>query len=75
MRIQELLEAETAGATGTSSIASLGGSPHRVAGTPAVLKRWSGSPGKTGKSIKPPVPKTQTPKDNALDKKSGSIIA
>lgn len=74
MRIHELLEAATAGATSSGSIASLGGSPHRVAGTPAVLKRWSGSPGKTGKSIKPPVPKTQKPTDNALDQ-SGSIIA
>lgn len=74
MKISELLEAATAGATSSGSIASLGGSPGTLAGTPKALKRWSGSPGKTGQSIKPPVAKLQKPTDNALNAK-GSIIA
>lgn len=73
MKIRELLETATAGATSSGNIASLGGSPHVVAGTPSVIKRWSGSPGKMGKSIKHKAPKKQTPKDNALDKKGGIL--
>lgn len=74
MRIKEILEAATAGATSSGNIASLGQSPHIAAGKPKALKRWSGSPGKIGHSIKPPLPKKQKPGDNALDSK-GSIIA
>lgn len=67
MKINELLtEAGSDGATTSSMNAGLGGSPHVLAGTPAVLKRWSGSPGKTGKSIKHKAPKSQSAKDNPV---------
>ena len=66
MKIQDLFEFATAGATSSGSIASLGGSPHVLAGTPAALKRWSGSPGKMGKSIKHKAPKAQGAKDNPV---------
>lgn len=66
MRIQELFETATAGATSAGNIASTGNSPHIAAGKPAVLKRWSGSPGKMGKSITPTQTKSQTAKDNPV---------
>lgn len=76
MRIQEILEAATAGATSSGSIASLGQSPHVVLGRSRGKKSYTGSPS-TGSGTKAPAqpkPKKQTPKDNALDAK-GSIIA
>lgn len=61
---------ESSSATVTSgNIASLGNSPHVAAGTPAVLKRWSGEPGSsgtTGKSIKHKPMKSQSAKDNPV---------
>lgn len=74
MKIHELIEAASGGSTSAASVGSLGGSPNIVAGPPKALKRWSGSPGKMGHSIKPPTPKLQKPTDNALNAK-GSIIA
>ena len=66
MKIQDLFEFATAGATSAGSIASTGNSPHIAGGPPAVLKRWSGSPGKMGKSIKHKAPKSQSAKDNPV---------
>lgn len=66
MKIRELFETATAGATSAGNIASLGGSPHRVVGSPSVIKRWGGSPGKMGKSPKYKKPKLQTAKDNPI---------
>ena len=61
---------ESSSATVTSgNIASLGNSPHVAAGTPAVLKRWSGEPGSsgtTGKSVKHKPMKKQTASDNPI---------
>jgi hypothetical protein len=65
MRINELFESGPATTT-TANIASLDHSPHVVGGSPAVLKRWSGSPGKMGKSIKHKAPKSQSAKDNPV---------
>ncbi len=48
---EPMFEEASAGATSAGNIASTGNSPHIAAGTPAVLKRWSGEPGKMGKSI------------------------
>ena len=75
MRIQEILEDATAGATSSGSIASLGQSPHIVLGRSRGKKSYTGTPGKSGtKAPTQPKPKKQTPKDNALDAK-GSIVA
>ena len=65
MKISELFESDSSTTT-SSSISSLGQSPHVAVGTPAVLKRWSGSPGKMGKSIKHKAPKSQSAKDNPV---------
>lgn len=65
MKINELFESDSSTTT-SSSVSSLGQSPHVAAGSPAVLKRWSGSPGKTGKSIKHKAPKKQSAKDNPV---------
>ena len=66
MKIQELFETATMGTTNTSANAGLGASPHVAAGTPTVIKRWSGSPGKMGKSIKHKAPKSQNASDNPV---------
>jgi hypothetical protein len=63
---EKLDEAATEGTTSSGSVASLGQSPHVAAGAPAVIKRWSGSPGKTGKSIKHTPVKSQSAKDNPV---------
>ena len=60
------MEAGTDGGTTAGMNAGIGGSPGTLAGTPAVLKRWSGSPGKTGKSIKHKTPKMQSARDNPV---------
>ena len=70
MRLRELLgnlnEEATSGSTSAGNIADVV-NPHIAAGSSSALKKWSGSPGKMGKSIKPPMPKQQKPRDNALD--------
>jgi hypothetical protein len=65
MKITELFESDMSTTT-SSSIANTGNSPHVAAGSPAVLKRWSGSPGKMGKSVKHKAPKSQSAKDNPV---------
>lgn len=66
MKIQELFETATAGATSAGNIASTGNSPHIAVGSKATIKRWSGSPGKMGKSIKHKAPKSQSASDNPV---------
>ena len=63
---EKLDESATEGTTSAGNVASLGQSPHVAAGTPAVIKRWSGSPGKTGKSIKHTPVKSQNADDNPV---------
>ncbi len=63
---EPMFEEASAGATSAGNIASTGNSPHIAAGTPAVLKRWSGEPGKMGKSIKPPKSEPQDSDDNPV---------
>jgi hypothetical protein len=74
---EPLAETATAGSTSAGNIASTGNSPHIAAGSPAVLKRWSGSPGKIGKSIKPTQTKSQTADDNPVTnpKVGGNLIS
>jgi len=63
---EPMFEEASAGSTSSGNIASTGNSPHIAAGKPAVLKRWSGEPGKMGKSIKPPKAKSQDSSDNPV---------
>jgi hypothetical protein len=74
MRLRELLgEEATGGSTSAGNIATVV-SPNLAIGKNSAMKKWSGSPGKMGKSIKPP--KTVQAKDsngtakNALDMKT-----
>ncbi len=65
MKLRELLETATAGATSSGNISAVV-SPHLAIGTPN--KSYTGSPGKSGtKAPKPPKIKMQKPTDNALD--------
>ena len=66
MKIQELFETASAGATSAGNIASTGNSPHVAVGDVATIKRWSGSPGKMGKSPKHKTPKSQNANDNPV---------
>jgi hypothetical protein len=68
MTVPEPLSEDSA-TTSSGNIASLGQSPHIAGGTPAVLRRWSGTPGSsgtTGKSVKHKPMKKQSAKDNAI---------
>jgi hypothetical protein len=61
--------AEDSATTSSGNIASLGQSPHIAGGSPAVLRRWSGTPGSSGtsgKSIKHKKVKSQSAKDNPI---------
>jgi 5'(3')-deoxyribonucleotidase len=74
----DLKEFATAGSTNTGSgfggSGGSGGSVGHQMQRPAFIKRYSGSPGKSGtQSPKQPKPKMQKPTDNALDKK-GTIV-
>ncbi len=66
MKIRDLFETATAGATSAGNIASTGNSPHIAVGKPAVIKRWGGSPGKMGKSPNTPKAKPQNASDNPV---------
>lgn len=63
---EPLSETATAGGTSAGSIASTGNSPHIAVGDVATIKRWSGSPGKMGKSPKHKPVKSQSASDNAV---------
>lgn len=70
MRIKELLETATAGATSAGNIATVV-SPHLSPGKARGNKSYTGSPGKSGTKAPPqPKPKKQKPTDNALDMKT-----
>ena len=71
MKIRELLEDASAGATSSGSIATVA-SPHIAIGKARGNKSYTGSPGKSGTKA-PKVPKVKQPKNangtakNALD--------
>ena len=74
MKISELIESATAGATSAGSIGTVV-SPHLAIGKSRGNKSYTGSPGKSGtKAPKPPLPKKQKPTDNALNMKGTSIF-
>ena len=67
MKIREIFEDATAGATSSGSIATVV-SPHLSPGSARGKKSYTGSPGKSGSKAPPqPKPKQQKPTDNALD--------
>ena len=67
MKIRELLETATAGATSAGNIATVV-NPHISPGSARGKKSYTGSPGKSGTKAPPqPKPKKQKPTDNALD--------
>ena len=69
MKIKEILESATAGATSSASIATVS-NPHLSPGKARGKKSYTGSPwtGSGTKSPPQPKPKKQKPTDNALDK-------
>lgn len=70
MKIRELLETATAGATSAGNIASIA-NPHISPGAARGKSSYTGLPGKSGtKSPPQPKPKKQKPTDNALDMKT-----
>lgn len=70
MRIQEIFETATAGATSAGNIATVA-NPHISPGSARGKKSYTGSPGKSGTKAPPqPKPKAQKPTDNALDMKT-----
>lgn len=73
MKLHELFETATAGATSAGNIATVA-NPHISPGPARGKKGYTGSPGKSGtKSPAQPKPKAQKPSDNALDMK-GNIF-
>ena len=71
MKIKELLETATAGATSAASIATVV-NPHLSPGKARGKSSYTGSPGKSGTKAPPqPKPKKQKPTDNALNMKAG----
>jgi hypothetical protein len=74
MKISELLEAATAGATSSGSIATVS-NPYFSPGKARGKKSYIGSPGQSGTKAPPqPKPRKQSPKDNALDMKNVSLF-
>ena len=74
MKIKELIEAATAGATSAGSVGTVV-SPHLAIGKSRGNKSYTGSPGKSGtKRPDAPLPKKQKPTDNALNMKGTSIF-
>ncbi len=70
MKIRELFETATAGATSAGNIATVA-NPHISPGPARGKKSYTGTPGKSGsKSPAQPKPKKQKPTDNALDMKT-----
>jgi hypothetical protein len=71
MKIRELLEAATAGATSSSNIASVE-APHLSPGSARGKTSYLGKPGGPGGTKAPPQPKPkkQKPTDNALNMKT-----
>jgi len=70
MKISELLETATAGATSAGNIATVA-NPHISPGKARGKTSYTGSPGKSGTKAPPqPKPKKQKPTDNALNMKT-----
>ena len=70
MKISELFETATAGATSAGDIATVV-NPHLSPGSARGKKSYTGSPGRSGTKAPPqPKPKKQKPTDNALDMKT-----
>lgn len=67
MKISEILESATAGATSAGNIASVA-NPHISPGSARGQTSYIGKPGRSGTKAPPqPKPKKQKPSDNALD--------
>jgi hypothetical protein len=73
MKIKDIIETATAGATASGNIASVV-NPHIAIGNKKQQKNYAGSPGKMGKTPKHPKPKKQKPTDNALNMKGTSLF-
>jgi len=69
MKIIDILEQATAGATSSGNIASIA-NPHLSPGKARGKKSYVGTPGRSGTKAPPqPKAKKQKPTDNALDMK------
>jgi len=67
MKIRDILESATAGATSSGNIATVA-NPHLSPGSARGKSSYTGSPGRSGTKAPPqPKPKKQKPTDNALD--------
>jgi hypothetical protein len=74
MKIRDILESATAGATSSGDIATVV-NPHIAIGKDRGKKSYTGSPGKSGtKAPKTPKAVMQKPGTNALDMKGTSIF-
>ena len=73
MKIKDITETATAGATSSGNIAAVV-NPHIAIGNRKQQKNYAGSPGKMGKAPKHPKPKKQKPTDNALNMKGTSLF-
>jgi hypothetical protein len=70
MKIRDILESASAGATSAANIGTVV-SPHLSPGSARGKTSYTGSPGKSGTKAPPqPKPKKQKPTDNALDSKT-----
>ena len=70
MKIREIFETATAGATSAGNIASVP-NPHISPGKARGKSSYTGKPGQSGSKSPPqPKPKKQKPTDNALDMKT-----
>lgn len=70
MKIKEIFESATAGATSSGNIASIA-NPHISPGPARGKTSYTGSPGRSGTKAPPqPKPKKQKPGQNALDMKT-----
>jgi len=74
MKISEILESATPGATSAANIGTVD-APHISPGKARGKSSYIGSPGKSGTKAPPqPKPKKQKPTDNALNMKGTSIF-
>jgi hypothetical protein len=70
MKIKEIFESATAGATSSGNIATVA-NPHISPGSARGKTSYTGTPGRSGSKAPPqPKPKKQKPTDNALDMKT-----
>lgn len=74
MRIKDLIETASAGATSAGNIATVV-NPHISPGSARGKKSYTGTPGRSGTKAPPqPKPVKQKPTDNALDMTNTSIF-